>query len=276
MELPTPTVRTVKQVSYDFSGTSVLITGAGRGAGRCHALAFARAGADLLLLDLPEREEFADTIQECRDLQASVEWVHCDVAEEDQVADAVQAAVDAHGKIDVLVNNAGMIDMWPAVDMSLEVWNRCLAVCLTGTFLCSKHVARHMIERGGGGKIVNTGSGAALLGVPWLSHYVAAKHGVAGLTKTLAIELAEHGITVNYVCPTALATKLMPDGFSAPQVPEDAGMKLGMLTGSWNLLDEGMPMAPEEVTNAVLWLASDASSFVTGAGFAIDAGFSCK
>jgi NAD(P)-dependent dehydrogenase (short-subunit alcohol dehydrogenase family) len=276
MELPTPATRTVKQVSYDFSGTSVLITGAGRGSGRCHSLAFAKAGADLLLLDLPEREEFEDTVKECRDAGASVEWVHCDVADEAQVKHAVETAIETHGKIDVLVNNAGMIDMWPAVDMELAVWNRVIDVCLTGTFLCAKHVAKHMIERGGGGKIVNTGSGASLLGVPWLSHYVAAKHGVAGLTKTLALELAEHGITVNYVCPTALATKLMPDGVSAPQVPEDSGMKLGMLTGSWNLLDEGMPMSPEEVTNAVLWLSSDAAGFVTGAGFAIDAGFSCK
>src|SRR5579862_3774131 len=111
MELPTPAARTVKQVSYDFSGTSVLITGAGRGAGRCHALAFARAGADLLLLDLPEREEFEDTVSECRESGANVESVRCDVSDETQVADAVRAAVDAHGKIDVLVNNAGMIDM---------------------------------------------------------------------------------------------------------------------------------------------------------------------
>jgi NAD(P)-dependent dehydrogenase (short-subunit alcohol dehydrogenase family) len=282
MEFPTPTIRKISDVSYDFSGRTVIITGAGRGVGECHAQAFAQAGANIVLCDLGRptgeiSESLEATADSCRELDAGggVLALACDVSSEAQVAATVQAAVSEFGGIDVLVNNAGVIELAPAVQLEEAVWDRVINVNLKGTWLFAKHVAPHMIEAGHG-RIINTGSGAAILGVPLLAHYTAAKHGVAGLTKALAIELAPFGITVNYVCPTAVATPLMPEGFNSPHVPANAGELLNGLTGSWNLLDNGLPIAPQEVTNAVLWLASDASHYMTGSALVIDAGFSCK
>ena len=275
VELPTPEARVITDVTYDFSGRSVLITGAARGVGRSHAKGFADAGASLVICDIRE-EELEETAEMCRDKGVEVEHLICDVADSAAVDAMMDSTVQAYGKIDTLVNNAGLIELWDAVDMPEESWDRIVDSTLKGTFLCARSAARKMIEAGNGGTIINTGSGASIMGVPMLSHYTAAKHGVAGLTKSMAIELAPHKITVNYVCPTAVATQLMPEGYSAPQVPETAGEDLGAATGSWNLIDEGMPIAPEEVTNAVLWLASDASNYMTGTAFVIDAGFTCK
>jgi NAD(P)-dependent dehydrogenase (short-subunit alcohol dehydrogenase family) len=287
MDFSNSPIRNISDVSYDFGGRTVIITGAGRGLGRSHAEAFAAAGANVVLCARGRRgsaratdeisEALAAVSQTCRDGPGAggVLALTCDVSDERQVAQTVRAAVAEFGAVDVLVNNAGIMEAVPAVEMTEAVWDRVIDVNLKGTWLFAKHVAPHMIEAGRG-RIINTGSGASLVGVPMLAHYTAAKHGIAGLTKALAIELAPHGVTVNYVCPTLVATPMMAEGFSSVRVADDAAGALGALAGTWNLLDSGMPIAPEEVTNAVLWLSSDASHYMTGASLVIDAGFSCK
>jgi (+)-trans-carveol dehydrogenase len=278
--------RTPQKVTWNFAEDVVLITGAARGQGRSHALAFAEAGARLVLGDtatnldtvqysMATPEELKATAEDCRALGAEVSTVTCDVRDARQVQEMVDAAIGGFGKIDVLIANAGVVSVVEVVDMAEQAWDEVLDTNLKGVFLSTKAVAPHMIAAKGG-KIIITGSINSFAGVPGAAHYVAAKHGIAGLAKVLAIELAPHGINVNYVCPTAVNTTMI-EAMAAPDVPEDYGERLVAATGSWNMLEEGAPpLEAEEVTQAVLWLASDASDFVTGSPVVVDAGFLAK
>ncbi len=279
--------REVQNVSYDFSGQVVLISGAAHGQGRTHAIAFAKAGANLALCDLGHNiegifysmgteSELEATAEECRSHGAEVLTQICDVRDDAETQAFVDDTVKQFGKIDVAVANAGVAGIVELIDMTKEEWDAVVDTNLTGVFLTLKHVARKMVDAGGGGSLVATGSVHCFTGVPGSGHYVAAKHGVAGLCKSLAIELAPHKIRVNYVCPTAANTHMV-EAVSDPRVPEDHGERLFATTGSWNMLDEGSPpIEPIEITQAVMWLASDASLYVTGAPLAVDAGFLTK
>jgi NAD(P)-dependent dehydrogenase (short-subunit alcohol dehydrogenase family) len=234
-------VRRPKQVSYDFSGTSVLITGAAHGQGKLHALRFAEAGADVALCDIAggSLPTVAYPLGSGPELEAVAEQCR-------------------------------------AVEMPEEVWDVLLDINLKGVFLTLKHAGRHMLARGRGGSLIATGSVHSYTGVPGSAHYAAAKHGVAGLCKSMAIELAPHKIRVNYVCPTALNTPLV-EIMASGGVPEGHGERLVWATGCWNLLDEGAPLVEAiEVTEAIMYLASDASLYVTGTPMFIDAGFTAK
>jgi NAD(P)-dependent dehydrogenase (short-subunit alcohol dehydrogenase family) len=279
--------RRARQVRWDFSGTSVLITGAAHGQGRLHAQRFAEAGADLALCDLDTplptidyplgtRSELETLAEECRALGAKVHTATCDVRDAGQVASFVDGAREALGKIDVAVANAGVASIVDVVDMTDDDWDVMLDTNLKGVFLTLKHVGRHMIEQGHGGSIIATGSVHCFTGVPGSAHYVAAKHGVAGLCKSMAIELAPHKIRVNFVCPTALNTSMV-EVMNSPRVPANHGERLVNATGCWNMLDEGAPLVEAvEVTEAIMYLASDASLYVTGAPLIVDAGFLTK
>jgi NAD(P)-dependent dehydrogenase (short-subunit alcohol dehydrogenase family) len=278
--------REIRQVKYDFSGDVVLITGGARGQGRSHALAFARAGANVVLVDtqgqlssmfygLATNEELDQTAADCRAFGVEALAVTADVRDSAQVEAAVSAAIDRFGKIDVLICNAGVASLYEVAEMPEEAWDDLIDTNLKGVFLSAKHVARHMIAAKSG-KIIFTGSIHCFTGVPAAAHYVAAKHGVAGFAKALALELAPSGITVNYVCPTAVNT-MMVEAMLDPRVPENFGERMVGLTGSWNQLQEGAPpLEPIEITQAMLWLASDSSDFVTGAPLIVDAGFTAK
>jgi len=281
-------VRKPHNVRWDFSGTVVLITGAAQGQGRSHALAFAEAGADLVICDLPAGTELAgapyplgdpsklDAVAgECRAHGARVVAVTCDVRDSDQVQAMVAAAIAEFGRIDVLVNNAGLVGVREVVDMPEQEWDALVGTNLRAIFVCCKYVAREMIKNASG-KIINTASVNSFAGVPGSAHYVAAKHGVAGFSKALAIELAPHGITVTYVCPTAVNTS-MAEIVTAEHVPADHGERLAAINGSWNILDENQaPLEPGEVSQAVMFLASDASKYMTGVPLLVDAGFMTK
>lgn len=279
-------VREINQVSYDFSGTSVLITGGARGQGRSHALAFARAGADVAILDAPPKlsstwypmsshDDLERTAQELRDLGAKVVARDCDVRDSGQVKAAVDAAVSAFGKIDVAVCNAGIASLHEVVEMPEDAWDELIDINLKGVFLTCKHAAPPMIGRRSG-RIIITGSIHCYTGVPMAAHYVAAKHGVAGFAKAFCTEMAPYGITVNYVCPTAVNTSMV-EAMLDPAVPADHGERMVGLTGSWNQLEEGAPpLEAIEITQAVLWLASDAAKYVTGTPLFVDAGFTAK
>lgn len=279
--------REVKQVSYDFSGDVVLLTGAAHGQARTHALAFARAGANVALCDIGEdldsiyysmgtSAELEETAEMCRQAGAEVYSAVCDVRDDKGMADFVDAAVGKLGKIDIAIANAGVAAIIEATEMSELEWDELLDTNLKGVFLTFKHVARHMVDAGIEGRLIATGSVHCFTGVPGSAHYVAAKHGVAGLCKTMAIELAPHRIRVNYVCPTAANTHMV-EALTDPRVKDDHGERLFETTGTWNMLADGSPpIEPGEITQAMLWLASDASQFVTGIALPVDAGFLTK
>jgi NAD(P)-dependent dehydrogenase (short-subunit alcohol dehydrogenase family) len=281
-------VREIRKVRWDFRGTVVLITGAAHGQGRSHARTFARAGADLVICDLPvgtrlpgaayelgDRAQLDEVAEACRADGVRVLAVTCDVRESAQVKAMVAEAINEFGRIDVLVNNAGLAGVREVVDMPEEEWDTLVDTNLRGIFVCSKYVAREMIKAGKG-KIINTASVNSFVGSPGSAHYVAAKHGVAGFSKTLATELAPYGITVTYVCPTAVNTP-MAAIVSSEHVPADHGERLAAINGSWNILDENQaPLEPGEVSQAVLFLASDASKYITGVPLLVDAGFMTK
>jgi NAD(P)-dependent dehydrogenase (short-subunit alcohol dehydrogenase family) len=279
-------VREIHQVTYDFTGDVVFITGGARGQGRSHALAFSKAGANVVLVDTPGKldsmfyplashEELDQTAADCRAFGVEALPITADVRDAKQVEGAVHAAIERFGKIDVLICNAGVASLYEVVEMPEEAWDDLIDTNLKGVFLAAKYVAQQMIGAKSG-KIIFTGSIHCFTGVPAAAHYVAAKHGVSGLAKALALELAPHGITVNYVCPTAVNT-MMVEALLDPRVPETFGERMVGLTGSWNQLEEGAPpLEPIEITQAMLWLASDSSDFVTGAPLIVDAGFTAK
>ena len=195
----------------DLHNASAIITGGARGIGRGVALALAREGANVVIADVPAVRSDAEETQrlvEAEGVQAIV--VDCDVRIFAQCQSTAQAAIDRFGKIDVLVNNAGVIGVAPVIAMSEEEWDRVLDINLKGTFLCAKAVAPHMIERKSGA-IVNMSSMTGKQGQPALSHYSASKWAVIGFTQSLAQELAGSNITVNAVCPGVVDSAMWRD-----------------------------------------------------------------
>ena len=248
---------------HDFSGRVALVTGAAGGIGRATAIELARAGAKVTIADIdldPARETVAliekagGTALACR----------VDVADSASVAAMVKTTVDHFGRLDFAHNNAGVMGGGrPIVDMPDEVWLRGIAVMLTGVFYCMKHEIPAMI-RGGGGAIVNTSSGAGLIGVPNQADYVAAKHGVIGLTKSAALENITKNVRINSICP-GTARSRMVDGWL--QGSEEAERQVASLHPIGRIAE------PEEIARAVCWLLSDDASFVVGATIAADGGY---
>ena len=274
------TARKIGDVEYDFSGRTVLVTGAGRAQGRAHALGFAAAGADVVVCDVAgpvEEIPYAMASEaELDEVGAAVEElgvqclrVQCDVADSAAVDAMVAAAIERFGKIDVLVNNAGVNSVAPIQEMSDAAWKAVLDVQLGGSFNCSRAVTPHMIERKSG-RILITGSVESFIALPDNAHYVAAKHGMLGLGRALAVELGPHNITVNVVCPGGVDSGMADAMVSnEPAWVEYASS----LTGAWNLLPPGGNVGPEEITHAMMWLASDAAAYVTGTALVVDGGF---
>jgi NAD(P)-dependent dehydrogenase (short-subunit alcohol dehydrogenase family) len=275
-------------VTYDFQGQVALVTGGARGIGRSHAIEFAKNGADVAVIDLPadsdiDPEYGAGSSEEAREVVDEVESrgqtgiaIGADVSNEEDVSDAVDQVVNELGQIDVLVNNAATFPVSYLLEMEEEDWDAVLDTNLKGTWLCAKHVGQHMVGNGGGGSIVNTSSTAGLKGVPkGLGHYVASKHGVIGLTKTLALELAEDDINVNAVCPGTTESEginALVETYGEEALVEDGSE----LAGPFNVFEPGATIPAEDISNAVMWLASDVSNNVTGIVLPVDAGFTAK
>ena len=184
----------------------------------------------------------------------------------------VAEAAETFGRLDVLVNNAGLQHVAPVVEFPEDRWNYMLAVMLTGTFLCTKHALPHMI-RGKWGRVINLGSIQGLIGSPFKSAYVAAKHGIVGFTKAAAWEVTEHGITVNAICPGAVRTPLVERQIAqlsgVHHIPESDVVARIMLEGHAvkRLLE------PSEIAALAVYLCSDAAGVVTGAAIPIDGGY---
>jgi SDR family mycofactocin-dependent oxidoreductase len=271
---------------YDFSGQTAFVTGAGRGQGRSHAVAYAEHGADVVVTDLCQslstvpydlstRSDLEETVELVRETGQEALGIEMDVRDEADVEAAVDRAVDEFGRIDILANNAGVNSSGGMLDLDEATWDEMIDTNLKGVWLVSKHVGQHLVDRGGGGKIVNTSSNFGFTAAPGMGHYVATKHGVIGLTKTLALELAEHDVNVNAVAPTAVDTDLIQGMFDV--VGEDMMEQVDGLAGPSNLFEPDDPLIePQDVTEAFLWLSSDAARYVTGTHLAVDAGYMAK
>ena len=244
-----------------FTDRVAFITGAASGIGRAAAIAFAAEGARLAILD-----RSADAL---RTVEASVKEaggevlaIACDVSSPDQVEGAIKQIVDRFGRLDIAFNNAGVENKAaPVHEIDLAEWDRIIGINLRGTFLCMKHELAQMVKQGGG-VVVNTSSGAGIRGVAGGAAYAASKHGIIGLTRSAALDYAKQNIRVNAVLPGNIETPMM-DRFTG-----------GDIQKAIDLEPVGRLGKPEEIAEAVLWMASDLGGFVTGAATVIDGGWS--
>lgn len=246
-------------MNYAFAGKVALVTGASGGIGRASALAFARAGAQVLVSDVQD-DKGAETVALIEAAGGKAAYQRCNVADADDVRRMVTAALDLFGRLDFAHNNAGLNDPM-SNQWDDTIWARDLAVNLTGMMLCMREEIPAML-RNGGGAIVNTASINGLVGNPSQPAYVASKHGVVGLTRTAALRYAREGVRVNAVCPGVVETPMVEAVTKVPQYREAMEKMTPM----------GRMAQPEEIASAVLWLCSDGASFVTGHPLVVDGG----
>jgi NAD(P)-dependent dehydrogenase (short-subunit alcohol dehydrogenase family) len=245
-----------------FAGKVAFVTGAASGIGRATAMEFARHGADVVVVDL-SRSGSQETTHMIEKLGGRALPVRCDVTQGEDVQAALDKTIEVFGRLDIAFNNAGIEQETKATaDITEQEWDRIVAVNLRGVFLCMKHQIPLMLRQGGGA-IVNTSSGAGIVGFAGGAAYVASKHAVIGLTKSAALDYAQANIRINAVCPGIIDTAMMQrvtgdttEGREGVIAQEPVG-RMG---------------TPEEIAAAVLWLCSDAASFVIGHAMAIDGG----
>jgi NAD(P)-dependent dehydrogenase (short-subunit alcohol dehydrogenase family) len=246
-----------------LEGKVALVTGAGSGIGRATALAFAREGARVVVADVVA-DGGKETLRLIEEAGGEGVFIEGDVSVATDVRTIVRTALEEYGRLDTAFNNAGIEGaLAPTAECTEENWDRVLGVNLKGVWLCMKHEVPIMLEQGGG-SIVNTASVAGLVGFQGLPAYCASKGGVVQLTKTAALEYATSGIRVNAVCPGVIKTPMV-ERIVAGDAEAEA-----QFTG---LEPVGRMGAPEEIAEAVVWLSSDAASFVTGHAMAVDGGF---
>jgi NAD(P)-dependent dehydrogenase (short-subunit alcohol dehydrogenase family) len=253
-------------MTRNLEGKSALVTGGASGIGRATALAFAREGARVAVADILE-EAAQGTVAEIEAMGGQALAIACDVTDDDAVIAMIAATVDAFGGLDCAFNNAGIAPYQvnaqgqKIADVAPEAWRRLIDVNLTGVWLCLRHEVAQMRAQGSGGVIINTASILGLIGSATSSAYVAAKHGVVGLTKTAAADHAEDNIRVNAVCP----------GYIETAMTEETMRRRG------ERILARVPMArmgqAGEIAEAVVWLCSPKASFVTGVSWAVDGGY---
>jgi SDR family mycofactocin-dependent oxidoreductase len=269
----------------DFQEKVVLITGGARGQGRSHAVAFAEAGADIAIIDvcqelagvphsLATSDDLAETVRAVEDLDRRCIAVEGDVRDTAAIDGLVERAINEFGHIDIAIANAGIAGALPFAEISDSAWEQMIGINLTGVFKTMRAVTPHMVERERG-RIIATSSMGGRFGFPMLGHYVAAKFGVIGMVKTLALELADKGITVNAVCPTNVSSPMLhsqemyrlfrPD-LENPREEDvvDSFMTINKIPVPW--------VQTEDVTNTMLFVASDKAWYMTGSALDVGCG----
>jgi 3-oxoacyl-[acyl-carrier protein] reductase len=270
-------------LEIDLSGRVAIVTGGSRGLGRADALTLARAGADVVIADIQVESQTTDeeaerwgplaqvaraqglvyteaTAEEIQGMGRRAAAVKCDVTDREQVAATVARTVDEFGSVDILVNNAGTLDHVAQLgDQSPELWERDLRVNLTGAFNCSQAVWPHMKDRGWG-RIVNMASVAGTLGGFGQASYSTTKAGLLGLTKSLALEGARHGINVNAIVPGIIGTEVF--SFGNPDMNERMIKRTALRRVG----------EPQDIANAIAFLCSDLAAYVTGVGLNVSGG----
>ena len=253
------TVPTV-DLTFSLAGKVALVTGGASGIGGAIAEAYAAKGAKVAIVDLN-----AETAQGHADSVGNgARAFACDVSDAESVAAAVAAVIEAFGRIDVLVNSAGVVMLAPAEEISVSAWRTTLDVNLTGTFLMAQAAGRHMLAAGQG-TIINLASQAASVALHEHVAYCASKFGVIGVTKVLASEWAGRGVTVNAVSPTVVLTEL---GRKAWEGPKGEALKELIPTGRFAL--------PEEIAATAVFLASDGARMINGADLLVDGGYTIR
>jgi len=271
-----------------LEGKVAFVTGAARGQGRSHALRMAQEGADIIAVDLCGQigtvpypmatpEDLAETVRQVEALDRRIIATEADVRDGAALTAALDDGVAQLGKLDIVAANAGICSFAPADELTDEMWDEMIATNLTGVFKTARAAIPHLKANGNGGAMVLTSSTAGIMGIPNLAHYVSAKHGVVGLMKVLALELAPHMIRVNSVHPTSVNTDMIQnqvtyDTFRPDKEPgtatrddaADAFTSLNALPIKW--------VEPVDISNAVVFLASDMARYVTGVQLPVDAG----
>jgi NAD(P)-dependent dehydrogenase (short-subunit alcohol dehydrogenase family) len=251
-----------------FKGKVAAVTGAAAGIGRATAVAFAQEGAAVTIVDR-DREQSEVVVREIQDQGGDVLFVPADIAQETEVQAMVDNVTKRWGHLDILVNNAGIYYQADVVDTPSEIWNKVLAVNLTGAFLCTKYAVPVMVQ-GGGGVVVNVASEAGLVGIKGQVVYNVSKGGMIALTRSCAVDLAERGIRVNCVCPGTTDTPLVRAAVNRASDPAAAR----------RALEEIRPLnrlgKPEEIAAAILYLASSEAGYATGAILSVDGGYTAQ
>ena len=239
-----------------------IVTGAATGIGQAIAVGMAREGASVVIDYVGTPDAPDQTVQQISSAGGKCLAVGADVSQPDQVANLLSQAVAKFGRVDILVNNAGVERKHPITEFPLDQWNMIIAVNLTGPFLCAQAAAKQMIAQNGSGRIINISSIHQDLPMPGNAPYCASKGGLRMLMRTMAVELAPHGITVNNIGPGAIYTPIDADVQAHPEM--EAALMAEIPMGRWG--------KPEEVANLAIFLASDDASYVTGSTYYIDGG----
>lgn len=248
----------------EFANKVALVTGGSSGIGRATALAYAQKGAKVVVASrrIKESEETVALIQASG---GEATFVQTDVSQTAEIENLINQTIAKFGRLDYAFNNAGIEgEIGPAIDQTEENWNNIIDINLKSVWLSIKYQIPQMLKQGGGA-IVNNASIAGLIGIPNSSIYVASKHGVLGLTKSIALEHAKDNIRINAVCPGAIDTDML-----TRVVGEDGKLELGKKQ------PVGRLGTSEEIANTVIWLCSDSSSFITGQSIAIDGGYTVQ
>jgi (+)-trans-carveol dehydrogenase len=267
-------------------GKVAFITGAARGQGRSHAIRLAQEGADIIAVDLCAQvesapypmstpEDLAQTVKEVEALDRRIVATQADVRDYGALKAALDDGVAQLGRLDIVSANAGIASYGRADELPEQTWQDMIDTNLTGVWHTAKSAIGHLKAGGRGGSIILTSSTAGLKGMENLAHYVAAKHGVVGLMRTLALELAPDMIRVNSVHPTSVNTDMIQNDATYRLFAPDLANPTREQVGNRFLATNALPIQwvePVDISNAVLWLASDESRYVTGVTLPVDAG----